>query len=91
MVVPRLKVWVPRTLIPVAAELPVVTPVITHVRVVTEQLSLYVGSATAMDFVHPETRFWLILAGQLSVGLILSLIVTVKEHVAVLLAASFAV
>ena len=86
-----MKVCVPRTLIPVAAELPDVTPVIAQVRVVTEQLSLYVGSVTAMDFEHPETRFWLRLAGQLSVGLMLSVIITVKEHVAVLLAASFAV
>ena len=76
---------------PVAAELPVVAPVITQVRVVAEQLSLKAGSVTAMDLLHPEVTFWLMFAAQLIVGLILSEMTTVKLQVAVLLAASLTV
>ena len=78
-------------MIPVAGELPVVAPVITQVRVVAEQLSLKAGSVTAMDLLHPEATFWLMFDTQVIVGLILSVIVTVKLQVAVLLAASFTV
>ena len=76
---------------PVAGELPVVAPVITQVRVDAEQLSLKVGSVTAMDLLHPEVTFWLMFATQVIVGLILSVMVTVKLQVAALLAASFTV
>ena len=76
---------------PVAGELPVVAPVIAQVRVVAEQLSLKVGSVTAMDLLHPAVTFWLMFAAQVIVGLILSVMVTVKLQVAVLLAASFTV
>jgi hypothetical protein len=62
---------------PVAAELPVVAPVIIQVSVVTEQLSLKVGSGIAIDLLQPEVTFWLISAEHVIVGKILSETVTV--------------
>jgi hypothetical protein len=76
-------------LIPVAADVPVVAPVNAQVNLVTEQLSAVVGFGVTTDAVHvPAPTFAVMLAGQVIVGLILSLIVTVYEHVAVLPAAS---
>lgn len=80
---------VPALLIPVAAELPKVAPVNAHVNVVTEQLSAVVAFGVTIDLVHvPATTVFTMFAGHVMVGRILSVMVTVYEHVAVLFAAS---
>ena len=79
----------PRLLIPVAADVPVVAPVIAHVNTVTAQLSAVVGLVVATEAVHvPAPTFAVTFDGQVIVGLILSDTVTVNEQVAELLAAS---
>ena len=88
---PRVNILVPSKLIPAPAELPVVAPVMAQVSAVTVQLSLNVGSIVAMDLLQPAMIFWLMLDGQLTAGLILSVTVTVKVHVAVLFEASLTV
>jgi hypothetical protein len=89
---PVLNDCVLKLFIPVATDEPLVAPDIAHVKVVTEQLSLYVGFGVATLALHePAATGEAILAGQVKVGSMLSFIVTVKEQVAVLLAASFAV
>lgn len=89
MVVPRLNVCVPRLLIPAAGDAPVVAPVITQVSVVTEQLSVVVGFGVTTDALHvPAPTFAVMLDGQVTVGLMLSVTVTVNEQVALLAAPS---
>jgi hypothetical protein len=76
-------------LMPVAAEVPVVTPVIAQVNKVTAQLSATVGLAVATEAVQvPAPTFAVTFAGHVIVGRMLSVIVTVKKHVAELPAAS---
>jgi hypothetical protein len=79
-------------LIPVKTLEAVVAPVIVHVNVLTEQLSLIVGFVVVYEILQLEDDvFVATFAGQAITGLILSEIVTVKLHVAVLPAASRAV
>ena len=87
---PVLKVYVPTWLIPTAADVAVVAPVIVHVSDVTEQLSAIIAFGTTTDALHtPTSTFCDIAPGQVIVGLILSVMVTVKLHVAWLPAPSF--
>jgi hypothetical protein len=79
-----LNVAVPTLLIPVAGELATVAPVIAHVNLVTVQLSPVVGLVVTTEAVHnPAAVFAVIFDGQVIVGAILSVTVTVNEHVAV--------
>ena len=76
-------------LIPVAALLAVVAPVIVQVKTVTAQLSDVTGLGVATEATHePAPTLAVMLAGQVMVGLMLSTTVTVKEQVALLPAAS---
>jgi hypothetical protein len=78
VVVPMLNVNVPRLLIPVAADAPVVAPVSAHVNTVTPQLSPVVGFGVTTEAVHvPAPTFAVMFAGQVTVGRILSDTVTV--------------
>ena len=79
---PLLKTVAPRLLIPVAAELPVVTPVMAHVKVVTAQLSPVVGFEGVTEAVHAAPAARTMFDGQVIVGKILSVTVTVNEQVA---------
>ena len=89
VVTPVLKVYVPTLLIPVAPLAAVVAPLIDHVNCVTEQLSDVVGLVVTTLVLHkPAVTLAVTLDGQVIVGLMLSLIVTVYEHVAVLPATS---
>jgi hypothetical protein len=84
VVTPVLKVAVPTLLIPVAAEVATVAPVIAQVNLVTVQLSPVVGLVVAIEAVHnPVAVFAVIFDGQEIVGAILSVTVTVNEQVAV--------
>jgi hypothetical protein len=77
---------------PVAADVPVVTPVIAQVNTVTAQLSAAVGLLVATEAAQvPAPVNAEIFAGHAMVGRILSVMVTVKAQVAVLLEASRAV
>jgi hypothetical protein len=77
---------------PVVAEPPVVAPVVTQATLVTPQLSLTVGSGTTTLASHePELTPWLILPGQLIVGGVASVTITLWEHVAEFPTASVAV
>ena len=79
-------------LIPVAGEEAVVTPVIAQVSAVTVQLSLVVGFGITIVALHaPASEFIEMPAGQLMTGSWLSVMITVKLHVAKLFAASFTV
>jgi uncharacterized protein (DUF983 family) len=79
-----LKVAVPTLLIPVAAEVAIVAPVIAQVNLVTVQLSPVVGLSVTTEAVHdPVAVFAVRLAGHVIVGAILSVTVTVNEQVAV--------
>lgn len=76
-------------LMPVADEEAVVAPVIVHVRVVTAQLSAVVGLGVTTEALHvPEAVLAVRLAGQVMVGRMLSVMDTVNEQVAELLAPS---
>ena len=78
VVIPKLKTLVPMLLIPVAAELAIVAPVKAQVSLVTEQLSAVVGfGVTTLAVQVPAPTFCEIFVGQVIVGLILSVIVTV--------------
>src|SRR5258705_13894346 len=80
----KLKVLVPTKLIPVAGEEPVVAPVMTHVTVVTPQLSAVTGLGVATVAVHtPAVVLATIFAGHVTVGAWLSTTVTLNEQVAV--------
>jgi hypothetical protein len=69
---------------PVVGDVPVVAPVIAHVNFATVQLSAVVGLVVATDAVHnPAAVFAVRLEGQVIVGAILSVTVTVNEQVAV--------
>ena len=69
-----------------------VAPANTQERLFTEQLSAIVGFVVATLAVQvPGPTTPVAFAGHVIVGFILSLIVTVKEHVAVLLEASLTV
>jgi hypothetical protein len=79
-----LNVAVPRLLIPVAAEVATVAPVIAHVRVDTVQLSAVTALGVTTEAVHnPAAVFAVKFEGHVIVGLILSVTVTVNEQVAV--------
>ena len=92
MVTPVLNVNVPTWLMPAAGELATVAPVIVQVRAVTEQLSAVTALGTITEALHtPASSFCAIAAGQVIVGLILSVIVTVKLQVAWLPAPSLTV
>jgi hypothetical protein len=89
VVMPELKVCVPALLIPVAGEVATVAPVIAHVKRVTAQLSPVVGFGVTTEAEQvPATTFWVMFAGQVTVGTMLSVTVIVKAQVAVLFAAS---
>ena len=78
MVVPRLNICVPKLLIPVATELAEVAPVNSQVNLVTEQLSAVAGfGVTTLAVQVPAPTFCEIFAGQVIVGLMLSVTVTV--------------
>ena len=78
MVVPTLNAWVPRLLIPVAAEVAVVAPVSAQVNTVTLQLSAVVGFGVTTEAVHdPAPTLAVMLEGHVIVGRILSVITTV--------------
>src|SRR5450759_4372762 len=92
VVIPVLKVRVPTWLIPAAGDAATVAPVLAHVRVVTAQLSAIVALGTTTEALQsPASTFWVITAGQVIEGLILSVIVTVKLQVAWLPAASLTI
>ena len=79
-------------LIPAGAEFAVVAPVIAHARRVTAQLSAVVGFGVTTDAVQtPAPTFCAMLPGQVMVGRILSVTVTVKLHVALFPVASLTV
>ena len=74
---------------PVAALLATVAPVIAQVKRVTAQLSAVTELGVTTEATHvPAPTFAVMFDGHNIVGLMLSTIVTVKEHVAVLPAAS---
>lgn len=82
MVVPKLNTLVPIKFIPVAAELPVVAPVITHFTLAKVQLSEAKGSGTTtLTLQALAGALTVILAGQTRVGGAFSTIVTVKLQV----------
>ena len=82
--VPRLNVCVPRLLIPVAGEFPVVAPDMDHVRVVIPQLSVVVGLGVAKLLEQvPAATVFVIFAGQVIVGSCVSTTVTENEQEAV--------
>lgn len=82
MVTPTLNVNVPRLLIPVAADAPVVAPVSAHVNIVTPQLSPVVGLGVTTDLLQaPAVTFAVIFEGQTIVGGTVSVTVTVEVHV----------
>jgi hypothetical protein len=84
VVTPVLNVAVPTLLIPVVADVATVAPVIAHVNVLTVQLSPVVGFGVITEAVHkPAAVFAVKLEGQVIVGAILSVTVTVNEQVAV--------
>ncbi len=84
VVVPVLNVCVPALLMPVAGDDPVVAPVIAQVNAVTPQLSPVTGLGVATEAEHvPAATLADIFAGQLMVGRMLSLTVTVNEQVVV--------
>ncbi len=89
MVIPLLKVYVPRLLIPVEEELAVVAPVKLQVKVASEQLSAILGLLVDTDALHDTAD---VLAVKLPlhemVGDTLSVTVTVYEQVEVFPAAS---
>ena len=92
VVVPKLKVCVPRLLIPDAGEFPVVAPVKAHVNVANEQLSVTTGAGVFTGESHvAEVVLAAIFAGQVpNTGARLSLIVTVNEQLLLFPAASVA-
>jgi hypothetical protein len=84
VVTPVLNIAVPTLLIPVVGEDAMVAPVIAHVKEATVQLSLLVGFGVTTDAVHkPASVLAEIFAGQLIVGAMLSVTITVNEQVAV--------
>ena len=87
--IPRLKVYVPRLLIPVAGELAVVAPVKLHVKVATEQLSAILGLLVETEALQETTDVFAVkLLLHEIVGSTLSVTVTVNEQVEVFPAAS---
>lgn len=88
VVTPKLKTLVPKLFTPVVAELAIVAPVNVQVNFVTEQLSAVVGFGVTTLAVQDALVLAVMFVGQVIVGLILSVTVTVKEQVAVLFAAS---
>jgi hypothetical protein len=81
VVTPTLNTKVPRLLIPVAADVPVVAPVSAQVNTVTPQLSPVVGFGVTTDAVQvPAPTFAVMLEGQVIVGRMLSVTVIVKVH-----------
>jgi hypothetical protein len=88
VVTPLLNVYVPTLLIPVAAEVAIVAPVIAHVNLFTPQLSAVVGLGVTTDALQVAPVVVIIFAGQEIVGTAVSVIVTVNEQVALLFAAS---
>lgn len=68
-----------------------VAPVIAHVNLFTPQLSAVVGLGVTTEALQAAPVVAMILAGHEIVGRVVSVIVTVKAHVAVLLAASLTV
>lgn len=76
-------------LMPTAALVATVAPVMAQVNVVTEQLSAVTGLVVTTEVLHnPAVTFAVTFDGHEIVGLILSITVTVNEHVAELPAAS---
>jgi multidrug transporter EmrE-like cation transporter len=79
-------------LIPVAAEVPVVAPVITHVKTVTPQLSVVVGFVVAILLEQvPAVTVFAMFAGHVMVGIVMSRVFTLKTQLVVLPLASVAV
>ena len=77
---------------PVAGDVATVAPDITQVFRVTAQLSAVVGLAVARLLEHvPAVTVLVTFAGQVIVGLVVSVTVTVNEHVTEFPAASCAV
>jgi hypothetical protein len=84
VVTPILNTLVPRLLIPVAGDVPVVAPVSAHVNVDTPQLSAVVGFGVTTEAVHvPAPTFAVIFEGQVIVGGTVSVTVTVAVQVAI--------
>lgn len=83
VVTPILNVLVPTLFIPVAADAAMVAPVNAHVNLVTAQLSAVVGLGVTTEAVHvPAPTLAVMFVGQVIEGWILSVTVTVNEHVA---------
>jgi hypothetical protein len=76
---------------PVAADVAVVAPVIAQVNKVTPQLSAVVGFGVTTDALQAEDVFAEMLLGQLIVGTVVSVTVTVNEHGVLFPYASYAV
>lgn len=81
----------PTLFIPVAAEVAIVAPVIAHVKRVTPQLSEVVAFGVTTEAVHEAPPTAVMFAGQVIVGRVASVTVTVKAHVAIFPAASLTV
>ena len=78
MVNPKLNILVPKLLIPVAADAPVVAPVKFQVNLLTAQLSAIVGLVVITEAEQvPESALSVKLAGQIIVGAMLSVTVIV--------------
>jgi hypothetical protein len=77
VVIPKLNIRVPKLLIPDVAELATVAPVKAQVNLVTPQLSAVFGFGVTTLAVQEALVFAVIFVGQVIVGLMLSLIVTV--------------
>jgi hypothetical protein len=84
VVVPKLNILVPKLLMPVVGDVPVVAPVKAQVNLVTEQLSAVVGLGVTTLAVQEALVFAVMFVGQVMVGLMLSVTVTVWVAVAVL-------
>src|SRR5512142_2781935 len=83
VVTPVLKTYVPTWLMPTRGEFATVAPVIIQVSDVTPQLSPITAFGTTTLALHsPASSFCEMFPGQVIVGRILSVTVTVKLHVA---------
>ena len=92
MVVPRLKVSLLNSLIPVTCAAAVVAPDSSYVNSVTTQLSSYVGAviaATVTEVSPPEATSWVMFAGHEIVGFWVSVTIISKDTVSELTGAEW--